>query len=67
MVNMALLEEMIKNNRLTDRDIAKALNIDLSTWYRRKLAPNKINIGEIEVLKKILNISNEQAQVIFLS
>lgn len=60
------LQELIKEKNYSDKAIANILNIDISTWYRRKLAPNKITIGEAQKIKEVLNIPNDLAIRIFL-
>lgn len=66
MANFSQLLEIMKENNITDKMIASALGIDLSTWYRRKLAPQKITIGEAQEIKDLLNLSDETAASIFL-
>lgn len=65
MTKIEKIESAMQANNITDNDVARAIGIDLSTWYRRKLAPNKIQIGEAEIIKKICNLSSEKASAIF--
>ncbi len=67
MVNIEALEIKIKKQNITDLQIANAIGIDLSTWYRRKLAPQKLQIGEIDAIKELLCLSKEEAVNIFLN
>lgn len=64
---MDLLESEMNEKNISDADVAKAIKVDLSTWYRRKLAPHQIKIGELEIIKSLLNLSNEKAISIFLA
>lgn len=59
MVNIKAIEEEMKKQNISDNDIANAINVDLSTWYRRKLAPNKMQIGEAMAIKSFLEIEEE--------
>ncbi len=67
MVNIKTLEEEMKMQNVTDTQMANMIGVDLSTWYRRKAAPNKLQIGEIEIIKNALCLSNEKALSIFLN
>nr|DAH38894.1 MAG TPA: Protein of unknown function (DUF739) [Bacteriophage sp.] len=67
MVNIKAIEEEMKKQNISDNDIANAINVDLSTWYRRKLAPNKMQIGEAMAIKSLLNLSDDKANEIFLN
>lgn len=67
MVNIKTLEEEMKTQNISDTQIANAIGVDLSTWYRRKAAPNKLQIGEIEIIKNVLCLSEAQALSIFLN
>lgn len=39
MVNIQLLEQEMKRKNVSNADIAAALNIDISTWSRKKARP----------------------------
>lgn len=67
MVNLEILEREMKMQNFTDIQIADAIGVDLSTWYRRKAAPNKLQIGEIEKIKNALCLTEEKALAIFLN
>lgn len=67
MVNIEMLEAEMKRQNKSDADVAKAIKKDLSTWYRRKQAPQTIQIGEIEKIKTFLNLSKTESVAIFLS
>jgi len=67
MVNIELLEKEMQRQGVTDEQMAKIIKKDLSTWYRRKNAPQTMLIGEVENIQKALNIKGKKASVIFLS
>lgn len=67
MVNIELLEEEMQRQNITDEQMAKIIKKDLSTWYRRKNAPQTMLIGEVENIQKALNIRGRKATSIFLS
>lgn len=67
MVNIKTLEEEMKMQNVTDTQVANAIGVDLSTWYRRKAAPHKLQIGEIEIIKNLLCLSETKALSIFLN
>lgn len=67
MVNIEALEKEMKMQNITDTEIADAIGVNLSTWYRRKAAPHKLQIGEVESIKNALCLSNEKASSIFLN
>lgn len=67
MVNIKAIEEEMAKQNISDKDVANAINIDLSTWYRRKSAPSKFQIGEVIAIKSLLNLSNDKASEIFLN
>ena len=66
MPNIKEIEREMQNNNISDVEMAKALEMDLSTWYRRKAAPSKLQIGEIEIIVAILNLTHNRAAEIFL-
>ncbi len=67
MVNLEALENEMEVQNITDQQIANAIGVDLSTWYRRKAAPHKLQIGEIEAIKNVLSLSKAKASDIFLN
>lgn len=66
MVNIEMLEKEMDRQNVADADMAKAIKKDLSTWYRRKAAPQTMQIGEIEEIVKFLHLSKHKATIIFL-
>lgn len=67
MEKFSLIEQKMKDKGVTDKMVAENLHIDLSTWYRRKLQPKKMTIGEAEILKDVLEMTSEEASFIFFS
>lgn len=67
MLDFKEIQDEMNAKSISDKDAAKALSMDLSTWYRRKSAPNKFQIGEVVILKDLLDLSPERASKIFLS
>ena len=61
-----IVSEM-KAQNITDDDMAKALGIDRTTWDRRKDNPKKFKIGEVQIIKEVLNLPNYKAAYIFLN
>ncbi len=67
MANIKEVEREMKLHDVTDTEMAKALDMDLSTWYRRKAAPAKLQIGEIEIIVAVLHLTRSRAAEIFLN
>lgn len=65
--NMDLLKEKMRTKNVSIDELAKALNIDVSTFYR-KLKSNGENftVGQIHKIVEVLNLSNSDASAIFL-
>ena len=66
MANIKEIEQEMKKHDVSDSEMAKALEMDLSTWYRRKAAPSKLQIGEIEIIVAVLHLTRSRAAEIFL-
>lgn len=66
MTNIKILDEKMKAKGINDKVLSDALGISVSTWYRRKLAPNQITIGEAIIITETLNLSMQEASEIFL-
>ena len=62
MVNIQLLEQEMKRKNVSNADIAAALNIDISTWSRKKARPMGIKIGEVEQISALLKLSKNKAK-----
>ena len=67
MLDFKEIQREMDAKSISDREAAEVLSIYLSTWYRRKSAPNKFQIGEVVILKDLLNLSTERASQIFLA
>lgn len=65
-MNIKKLEDVMKKENVSNVQIAKLLNIDESTWYRKRSKPQGIKIGEVEILVKYLNLDDQTAKEIFL-
>lgn len=60
------LEDVMKESNVSNAQIANLLNINESTWYRKRSKPNGIKIGEVEKIVKYLNLDDNTAKKIFL-
>ena len=60
------LENVMKKEKVSNIQIAKLLNIDESTWYRKRSKPKGIKIGEVEKIVKYLHLDDQTAKEIFL-
>lgn len=65
MVNIQLLEQEMKRKNVSNADIAAALNIDISTWSRKKARPMGIKIGEVEQISALLKLSKIRRSLFF--
>ncbi len=48
-------------------DLAKKLNINPTTLYRKFIGESDFTLSELKVLKKVLKLSNEDVDRIFFS
>lgn len=64
-MNAPLLEMMIKENKLSNGDVAKYLNIDQSTFIRKKKGETDFLRKEIQKIRTLLNLTSEQVDAIF--
>lgn len=67
MANISLLEEKMKERDISVSQMSKHLNINESTWYRKKKNAQSFSIGEAEKICKILKLSNEETTSIFFA
>ncbi len=65
-LNMEILDYVMKKNNVSDIEIANLLSIDENTWLRKRINPNEIEIGEVEKIVEYLNLDNKIAKCIFL-
>lgn len=65
-VNIARLKEAMKAKSVKADDVAKALNIDPATFYRRlEKQGTKFTVEEVAKLSGLLKLSPKQMQDIF--
>ena len=65
--NMDILRGKMVERRVSPEDMAKNLNIDISTFYR-KMKSEGINftVGQMHKIVEVLNLTSEEAASIFL-
>ena len=66
-MNWIMLEAKTKELGLTNEDVAKALNIDPSTYYRKKRGETDFYRREIRLIRKLLCLSPEEVDSIFFN
>lgn len=66
MIDIKMIEKEMKQQDVTNEQMAEALGVNLSTWYRKKKNPETINIGDIENIANKLELSKAKAIEIFL-
>lgn len=64
-MNAYLLELKMKQSNITTEKAAKATNMDPATFYRKKIGESDFYRREIQVLRKILNLTSEEVDSIF--
>lgn len=67
MANMQLLENKMREKNITVAEMSKCLNINESTWYRKRKKSQSFSIGEAEKICRILDLSNDEATAIFFA
>ena len=65
-VNIAKLKGKMVEMGFTVETLAIAIGIDRSTLYRKLEAIEKFTVGEARKIKVVLNLTNEEATLIFL-
>ena len=66
-MNIQLLEEHMKAQGVGNEEIAKALDMNASTWFRKKKdLGEKLTIGEMDTLCRFLHLTAQEATEIFL-
>ena len=60
------LQEKIIEKGFTTRTLAKLMNIERTCMYRKINNVSKLTIGEVMMLKTILDLSDSEAITIFL-
>lgn len=66
-LNALLLELKMKEANVTMEKAAKVMNIDPATFYRKKIGESDFYRKEIQILRKILNLSSEDVDSIFFN
>nr|DAY84884.1 MAG TPA: regulatory protein [Caudoviricetes sp.] len=64
-LNWILLEAKTKEHGLTNEDVANALNIAPTTYYRKKRGETDFYREEIQKIRKILELSSSDVDAIF--
>ena len=64
-MNWILLEAKTKEHGLTNEDVANALNIAPTTYYRKKRGETDFYREEIQKIRKKLELSSSDVDAIF--
>lgn len=64
-MNVYLLEMKMKQANKTNEEVAKALNIDPATFYRKKKGESDFLRTEIQKIRNVLNLTSEDVDTIF--
>lgn len=67
MVDVNKLKGIIVERGKTQSEVAEAIGINKSTFYRKIDNPNKFNLGEVYRMVSVLNLSDDEAKHIFLN
>lgn len=65
MVNFELLEKKMEEKDISRAKMISELGIDESTWYRKRKKPQSLTIGAAEIIIKVLDLSEKEADDIF--
>lgn len=65
-MNVELFYSTLKEKNVKKGDLAKAINIDSSTLYR-KVKRENFNLSELKEIKRILSLTHSQMKEIFLT
>lgn len=66
-MNWILLEAKTKEKGLSNEDVAKEMSIDPATYYRKKRGETDFYRTEIQVIRKLLNLTSEEVDAIFFN
>ena len=66
MVNTYRLKGVIVENGKTQKDIAEAIGVDKSTFYRKMKEGSSFTIGEVNKLIKVIPLADNEIKEIFL-
>lgn len=64
-MNVYLLEMKMKQAGISHEQAARLTNMDPATFYRKKIGESDFYRREIQILRKILNLSSEEVDEIF--
>lgn len=64
-MNWIMLEAKTKEAGLTNEKISKELQIDPVTYYRKKRGESDFFRGEIQIIRKLLKLTQEEVEKIF--
>lgn len=67
MANIKMLEDKMKEKNISIAEMSRQLNIDESTWYRKRKNSQSFSIGEAEKICQILELSSEETTSIFFA
>lgn len=67
MVDVNKLRGKIVERGFSQQELAQSIGIDRSTFYRKMKNNGDFSIGEVAVIAKVMQLSNEEAIEIFLS
>lgn len=65
MVQMNLLKARMVERDISVEDLAKALNLNKSTLYRRFRAPEELSVKETAEIARVLDLDGDDALKIF--
>jgi hypothetical protein len=66
-MDKSLLEEKMAKNGFSNEELANRLGIDAATFYRKKKGESDFYRREIQIIKKLLQLSNEEVDIIFFA
>lgn len=67
-INLQLLREKIKAANIQPEQLAERIGMNRATYYRKMKAGGiKFTIGEIQALMQTLELSREEAAIIFFA
>lgn len=64
-MNAFLLEIKMKQAGVTIEQMSKETNMDPATFYRKKIGESDFYRKEIQILRKILNLTSDEVDSIF--
>lgn len=67
MANIKMLEDKMKEKNISIAEMSRQLDIDESTWYRKRKNFQSFSIGEAEKICQILELSSEETTSIFFA